>query len=122
MAREPMIANPREVFRGVDALHPTLSRAKRGEIVPGNIHGAITPEEHNRGDVSHLSPYTSWTFDRELAKVRARWNGPGGVLLTLEMSSPEAGDTWSWVESPDNYDEQEILLRGPRTGATVELL
>lgn len=110
------------VYRGIDALHPALEDAKLGRVMPGDIFGNVTPEEHNRGGFSSKSPYTSWTKSREIAEAHARWNGPGGVLLSVEMSEPTVGDTWSWVESPDVYDEQEVLLRGQRSGATVELL
>jgi hypothetical protein len=107
------------LYRGVHAGHPALSDALLGRAVPGDIHGNVTPEDHNRGEVSALSPYTSWTGDRDVADYHARRNGSGGVILELPMDDPLPSDGWSWEPSPDNFDEQEVLLRGHRTGATV---
>lgn len=127
MARKPIsLALPRAsnetvLYRGVHALHPALANAKRGKVVPGDIHGSVTPEEHNRGGASDASPYTSWTMDREAAEYHARRFGPGGVILRLPTIGPEAHDAWSWERSPDIFEEEEILLRGARSGATVEL-
>jgi len=110
------------LFRGVHARHPALAEALRGRAVPGDIRGRVTPEEHNRGDVSDVSPYTSWTTERDVAEYHARSFGPGGVILILSSAGPEPNDAWAWERSPDIFEEQEILLRGPRSGATVELL
>jgi len=114
--------SPGSVYRGVHAGHPALAAALQGVVIPGKIDGTVAPEEHNRGDCSAISPYTSWTFDREIANSHADDFGPGGVILRLPKTEPKPGDTWSWVESPDIYDEQEVLLRGERSGVTVELL
>jgi len=108
------------VYRGVHAQHPALAAARRGIVTPGDMDGTVTPAEHNRGDVSADSPYTSWTFDRSIAESHADEYGPGGVILMLTFSAPEPGDKWSWEGSPDLFDEDEVLLRGYRTGATVE--
>ena len=91
-------------------------------MVPGKIDGTVTPEEHNRGDASQDSPYTSWTFDRSIAESHADDFGPGGVVLMLAYTDPEQGDTWHWEDSPDNFGEEEVLLHGYRTGARVEVL
>ena len=128
MARTPIsLARPDAaevtfLYRGVHAHHPALPDAMRGKIVPGNIHGAVTPEQHNRGNVSDLSPYTSWTTERDVAEYHARRFGPGGVILRLPSVGPEPHVASSWEPSPDIYEEHEILLRGSRTGATVELI
>jgi hypothetical protein len=110
------------LYRGVHANHPALADAMEGRIMPGMIHGSVSPEQHNRGNVSDISPYTSWTAEREVAEYNARRFGPGGVILILPSAGPEPHDEWSWEPSPDIFDEQEILLRGRRGGATVELL
>jgi len=91
----------------------------RGEVIPGNIHGTVTPKDHNYGRVAALSQYTSWTTDRRRAEFHARKFGSGGVLLAFPIRSPEPGDNWSWEWSPDAFGENEVLLRGRRTGATV---
>jgi hypothetical protein len=88
-------------------------------VVPGDILGTVTPEDHNRGGVSARSPYTSWTTERKAAEIHARKFGSEGVLLVLPVGAPQPDDSWSWEWSPDPYGEQEVLLRGVRTGATV---
>jgi hypothetical protein len=107
------------VYRGVHAGHPILDEAKRGNVVPGDIRGKVTPEDHNKGGVAAFSPFTSWTADQKVAEFYADKFGPGGVVLRLPGGNPQAGDTWSWEWSPDRFGEQEILLRGKRSGATV---
>ncbi|MGB6692165.1 MAG: hypothetical protein WBE76_30340 [Terracidiphilus sp.] len=81
----------------------------RGNVIPGDIHDIVTPEQHNRGNVSDISPYTSWTKEREVAEFHARRLGPGGVILKLPMIGPDPHDPWSWERSPDIFEEQEIL-------------
>jgi hypothetical protein len=117
-----MVESPKVVYRGVHAEHPALAAAREGIVTPGKIDGTVTPEEHNRGDVSAISPYTSWSFEREIAESHADDYGQEGVILKLPLSEPEPGDTWSWESSPDAFEEKEVLLRGYRTGATVEEL
>lgn len=112
----------RFVYRGVHADHPALSAALRGEVEPGDLNGKVTPEEHNSGGYSSRSPYTSWTRDKDLARKYAASKGAGGVILRLPLGAPVPGDEWSWEWSPDEYFEDEVLLRGRRTGATVELI
>jgi hypothetical protein len=107
------------LYRGVHANHPALVEAKRGTVIPGNIHGSVTPRDHNHGSVAALSQYTSWTTDRSKAEFHARKFGPGGVLLAFPIGSAQPGDSWSWEWSPDVYGESEVLLHGTRTGATV---
>jgi hypothetical protein len=96
------------------------SAALNGVVIPGDPNGDVTPEEHNLLDESIASPFTSWTYSERIARRFADSKGPGGVLLRLPIASPlEGGDTWSWEQSPDRYNEQEILLRGVRIGAEV---
>ena len=87
--------------------------------MPGNINGTISAAEHNYGGVSAESPFTSWTSNIDVARGWASAQGPGGALLRLQMGAPEPGASWSWEWSPDIYFEQEMLLRGTRTGAEV---
>ena len=110
----------RYVYRGVHAKHPMRAAALNGTVVPGDPDGDVTPEEHNLLDESTISPFTSWTFSETIARRFANSRGPGGVVLRLPMNAaPCSSDTWSWVRSPDYYNEQEILLRGVRMGAEV---
>ena len=110
------------LYRGVHARHPVLTEARKGLVVPGDIDGKITPEEHNSGGISSKSPFTSWTTRLEIARRYAQANGPGGVVLRLTGGPPLPTDSWAWEWSPDEYGEDEILLRGQRSGATVEML
>jgi hypothetical protein len=116
---KPM-ASRKYVYRGVHARHPMRAAALKGTVVPGDPEGDITPEEHNLLDESTASPFTSWSYSETIARRFAASRGPGGVLLCLPISNPGEEDAgWSWEQSPDVYDEQEILLRGIRMGAEV---
>ena len=108
------------VYRGVHAAHPLLEEAKRGSVAPGNIHGKTTPDEHNLGEGLKESPFTSWTHNYEVALFHARRRGRGGVVLRVTTGAPKPTDPWRWEWSPDVHGEAEVLLRGPRSGATVE--
>jgi len=109
-------------YRGYHAKHPSLHHARQGLVISGNPNGTVTPEIHNRGGQSENSPFTSWTTNREIARDYAQRNGKGGLVLRVPVQGPKEGDSWSWEYSPDVYGEGEILLRGERSGATVELL
>ncbi|WP_250515438.1 RHS repeat-associated core domain-containing protein [Caballeronia sp. INDeC2] len=107
------------LYRGVSAKHPAIEDAKRGTATPGKINGSVTADEHNAGGRSADSPYTSWTRDPEIAKWWANKEGPGGVIMEFPTGAPAPGDGWSWEFSIDEYGEQEVLLRGCRSGAKV---
>ncbi len=47
------------VWRGVHSKHPALEAALNGDVVPGNINGKVTPEQHNELNLAADSPYTS---------------------------------------------------------------
>jgi hypothetical protein len=83
-----------------------LADAKHGKLMPGMIRGSVTPEERNRGDVSDVSPYTSWTTERDIAEYNARRFGPGGVILILPSAGPQPNDALSWERSPDIFEEE----------------
>lgn len=107
------------LYRGVSAKHPAIDDAKKGIVKPGNPNGDVTADQHNAGGRSGDSPFTSWTRDPEIAKWWANREGPGGVVLELPTGAPNPKDTWSWEYSIDEYGEQEVLLRGCRSGAKV---
>ena len=101
-----------KIFRGVHGRHPRLAEARNGEAVP--LGGHADPAAHNFGDVE--SVYTSWSTDRSVAAYRARlYEGEGQVGVVLELQVPRA----KIIDSPDVFEEAEILLRGRFTGATV---
>ena len=110
------------MYRGVYAGHPSYPAAITGVIVPGDVSGLVTPEQHNLGDSSAHSSYTSWTHLREVAMNFAVSRGSGGLLLRLPLGAPGNTDGWTWEMSPDVWLEEEVLLRGVRIGAEVTKL
>ena len=100
------------VYRGVHKGHPAENDALQGRVTPGNMNGDITPQEHNYGGHSANSAYTSWTRSPEIAKVFAKENG---LVLRIKSGPPSEKSKWSWQYSDDEWNEQEVLLRGPRT-------
>ena len=112
--------SPSYLYRGVGPNHPNFENYRNGDIIPGDVNGTVTPEDHNLyGDdpfVQSQSPYTSWTRDPALAASRA---GDGGVLLQVPTGAPPPGAAWSWEWSPDEFGESEVLMKGTRSGAGV---
>jgi len=96
------------LFRGVPTDHPGYSDAMNGIAKPRG--GAATAAEHNYGNTR--SDFTSWTTDQDEAAYKA---GPGGAILRVPLSS--VADRV--VESPDLFEESEVLIRGIVTGAEV---
>ncbi len=107
------------LYRGVSADHPALDAAKQGRAEPALNSGGSTAAQHNAGGHSGSSQYTSWTRSLDYAKVHANKSGPGGVVLSAPLGAPGPGDCWSWEFSDDIYHEQEVLLKGPRSGLGV---
>ncbi len=109
------------MYRGLHFGHPEMKRGRKGLIYPGNVFGTITPSQHNVGGVSADSPFTSWSFDYEVAYTNATDRAGGlGIVLRLPWDGERAGEGWEWVDSPNGYEtESEILLRGIRMGAEV---
>jgi RHS repeat-associated protein len=107
-------------YRGISSDHPNFPLYQNGDIVPGDVNGSVTAEEHNLyGDdpsIQANSPYTSWTSNYDYAASQA---GDNGIILQLPTGAPPPGATWSWEGSPDVYYENEVLLRGTRSGAQV---
>ena len=100
------------VYRGIHKGHPAENEALQGRVTPGNMNGEITPQEHNYGGESANSAYTSWTRSPEIAKTFAKKDG---LILRIKPSPPSDNSTWSWQYSDDEWNEQEVLLKGPRT-------
>jgi len=100
-------------YRGVHREHPEWENALNGKVIPGDIHSSLTPEQHNFGGASSISPFTSWTDNPDVARGFA---GPDGVILRVKVGAPKAGDTWSWEYSFDEWMEREVLLKGIRSG------
>ncbi|SBS34712.1 hypothetical protein MSP8886_03147 [Marinomonas spartinae] len=107
------------LYRGVYFGHPDYENAVQGKVVPGDVNGTVSPEEHNYGSNSANSPYTSWTRDPEIARKFAMKNDNLGVVLRTQVGAPPEGASWSWAWSPDEWGEQEVLLKGVREGLEV---
>jgi hypothetical protein len=102
------------LYRGVTPGHPAYPDALVGDVVPWGGHS--DPLRHNLGD--NQSVFTSWTTDRDVAVQFATQNGryPDGVVLRV----PDAdGAGYTRVQSPDLYDENEVLIQGIVHGAEV---
>jgi hypothetical protein len=70
-------------------------------------------EEHNRNfEGNYNSPFTSWTKSEEIAKLYA---GEGGLVLKAEVGPPEQ----RFGFSPDEWNEQEVLVCGVVSSAEV---
>jgi hypothetical protein len=103
------------IYRGVHCWHPALAEARAGRVVPGNVNGTVTPQQHNDGGYSDQSPYTSWTTRKEVADYYARRHlGGYGVILTKTAKRTEL------VHSPDLMNEGEVFLHGAVGGCQVE--
>ena len=88
-------------------------------MVPAVNSGGASAAAHNEGGVSGNSQYTSWTRSMDIAKSHANKAGPGGVLLSAPLGAPKEGDCCSWEMSDDIYREDEVLLKGTRSGLGV---
>lgn len=107
------------LYRGVGVQHPKYSYASQGIAVPGDPSGTLSPDLHNLGGYSSISPYTSWTRSRSIAILHASIDGPGGIILSCQEGPPSPRDGWKWIPSPDRYIEQEVLLHGVRYNLRV---
>jgi RHS repeat-associated protein len=98
------------LYRGVTNGHPGYENALIGTAIPRG--GTASPQDHNEWDDTR-SIYTSWTRSYEWAKYYANRNPGGGVILTAKIPKSRQ------VKSPDVYREQEVLVTGIVTGASV---
>jgi hypothetical protein len=89
-----------------------MPNAVQGRAEPWGGHA--DPARHNGGN--NQSEFTSWTRDPGIAYDCAmECNGPGVVLRIPDVDAPG----FTRVPSPDIYDESEVLIRGPVSGADV---
>ncbi|MDQ0781251.1 hypothetical protein [Chryseobacterium sp. W4I1] len=95
------------LYRGVCVGHYDYKNAIKGMAVP--LGGHSDPGLHNWGDTE--SVFTSWTTNINVARRFANKNGSGGVILSKEFPIHQI------IPSPDESNEQEILIRGIVTGA-----
>jgi hypothetical protein len=114
-----MLCEPLYVYRGVHGRHPQIAAARKGVVIPGNENGTVTPLQHNFGGFQKDSPYTSWSYDLDVARKNAWDQGAGFVILRVDKNEAPHDAGWSWEESPDELNEQEVLLRGIRIGIEV---
>jgi hypothetical protein len=99
------------LWRGVDKHHPGYSNAEKGMARPRGGHS--DPELHNLGDTD--SVFTSWTRNREQANYFASKYSGEGIILEKEFDIPNN----RLYDSPDSYDEQEVLVRGTVFNANI---
>ncbi|WP_232435010.1 RHS repeat-associated core domain-containing protein, partial [Burkholderia ubonensis] len=107
------------LYRGVHANHPAIDQARNGVVEPALKSGGVSASEHNEGGVSDKSQFTSWSRSEEIARWHANKSGLGGVLLRVPTGAPGKDDCWSWEMSDDVFAEDEVLLKGRRTGIEV---
>jgi RHS repeat-associated protein len=108
-----------ELYRGVGSprendseyFHERFRLATLGTAIPRGGHSS--PERHNGGDTDSI--FTSWTTDQQVAEAEASFPFRG-VVLTKKFPASRL------VASPDEYDESEVLVIGPVTGASVKWL
>jgi hypothetical protein len=94
--------------------HHAFDDALRGVARPGRLNGHSDADRHNRRNDTRTSCMTSWTYAREVA---VRYAGSDGVVLEWHTGAPPPGAAWSFEWSPDEFREQEILIRGVLRGA-----
>jgi RHS repeat-associated protein len=108
-----------ELYRGIGAprqgdapyWQERFRLATLGIAIP--VGGHDSPKRHNDGDTDSI--FTSWTTDIEVAEGEASYPHPG-VVLTKKFPRSRL------VASPDEYQESEVLVVGPVTGASVKFL
>ena len=102
------------IYRGVAQNHNAFEDAEQGIASPGDVAGHADVLAHNAGD-TWTSRLTSWSTDPEVAEGFA---GKGGVVLQTTVEEMEARGV-NILESPDYFDESEVLLEGVIDGLQV---
>ncbi len=102
------------IYRGVASNHNAFADAQQGIASPGDVAGHADVYAHNAGD-RWTSRLTSWSTDRKVAEGFA---GKNGVILQTSVEEMP-GRGMNILESPDAFDEAEILLEGKIGGLQV---
>ena len=104
------------LYRGVSEHHERYREALLGIALPRDpIHGHNDPEAHNIGDT--MSVFVSFTRSRDIAEAKALSGGAmQGVVLRAAVPRSRV------VESPDEFDEEEVLVIGGVTNAETEMV
>ena len=102
------------IYRGVSQGHNAFEDARQGIASPGDEAGHADVFAHNAGD-TWTSRMTSWSTDREVAEGFA---GKNGVILQTTMEEMQ-GRGVNIFDSPDYFDEGELLLEGTIDGLQV---
>ncbi|MDF5755100.1 RHS repeat-associated core domain-containing protein [Spongiactinospora sp. TRM90649] len=103
------------LYRGVPEGHWFYGLALRGIAVPRGGH--TDPARHNGGNTQ--SVFTSWTTDLDgVARDAADEFGPPGIVLRINRRSVAANRVF---DSPDIYDESEVLIAGVQGGAEISI-
>lgn len=102
------------IYRGVASNHNVFPDAEQGIASPGDVAGHADVLAHNAGD-TWTSRLTSWSTDPEVAEGFA---GKNGVVLQTTIEEMQARGV-NMLESPDYFDEDEVLLEGRIGGVQV---
>jgi hypothetical protein len=89
--------------------------AQQGIASPGDVAGHADVYAHNVLDDTWGSRLTSWSTEREVAEDFA---DKSGVILQTTIEDMQAAGV-NIFDSPDAYDESEILLEGRIEGLQV---
>jgi hypothetical protein len=103
------------LYRGLSKGHNAFEDAQQGIASPGDVAGHADVYAHNVLDDTWGSRLTSWSTEREVAEGLA---GKNGVILRTTLEEMQARGV-NILESPDAYDEAEILLEGRIEGLQV---
>lgn len=95
--------------------HHAFADAQQGIASPGDVVGHADVYAHNVLNDTWGSRLTSWSTEREVAEGFA---GKNGVILQTIIEEMLARGV-NILESPDAYDEAEILLEGRIEGLQV---
>jgi RHS repeat-associated protein len=103
------------IYRGIPEGHPFYQDALEGIATPRGGHA--DPAAHNGGNTDSI--FTSWTTDLDgVARDAAEEMGYPGIVMRLPKSSVPSDRI---VDSPDIYDESEILIAKKIGGADISI-
>ncbi|MFI7643439.1 polymorphic toxin-type HINT domain-containing protein [Nonomuraea sp. NPDC049400] len=103
------------LYRGIPEGHWFYKNALRGIAPP--LGGHRDPARHNGGNTRSI--FTSWTTDLDgVARDAADEMGPPGIVMRIRKSAVSPNRIF---DSPDIYDESEVLIAGTQTGAEVSI-